>query len=318
LDDIGARMDAKGPEATLAESLEGTGGADVLRSLIADGAIPPQEAAAYVSNGKLTAAGKTRISQALVGRFYHDAAQIDRTAPSVRSKLERIAAPLAQVETQAGWNLTPHVQSALDVLEDAAAHGDKNLDDYVGQGGLFAGQTYSPQAVSLAKAMQSMTSKELTRAVREYAQDARFAAEGTGLFGEPPTPEEAFGAAFGKPREVGSNGPIYREFYHDAQGALKHFETQDSGDAIGALHHAEVGDIDLTGAIAKKLRDSHPEVLGDLQGFISGLKKDAAQSGTNRVRLFSADRNRAAVIRLDYDGVSKRWLLSAFDRKAGR
>ena len=196
LDDIGARLDAKGPDGTLAEALEGKGGADVLRSLISDGAVPPQEAAAYASDGKLTPAGKTRISQAILGRFFHDPAQMDRIAPSVRNKLERIAAPLARVETQKGWNLTPHIQAALDLLEDAAAHGDHNLDDYVGQAGLFAGQSYLQESVTLAKAMRSMTPTELTRAARAYAQDARFAAEGTGLFGEPPTPAEAFAAAF--------------------------------------------------------------------------------------------------------------------------
>jgi ddrB-like ParB superfamily domain len=197
LDDIGTRLDVKGPDATLLEALEGKSGAEVLQNLIADGAIAPQEAAAYVSDGKLTPAGKTRISQAMLGRFFNDPAQMDRLAPSIRNKLEQIAAPLVRVENQQGWSLTPHVLSALDLLEDAAAHKSANLDDYLEQAGLFGNQTYSPESVTLAKAMRSMTPTELKKAARAYAQDARFASEGTGLFGEPPTPAEAFAAAFG-------------------------------------------------------------------------------------------------------------------------
>jgi broad specificity phosphatase PhoE len=120
----------------------------------------------------------------------------------------------------------------------------------------------------------------------------------------------------GVPRETGPHGPIYHEFYHDAQGALNHFEDHADGDAIGALYHPEVGDFDLTAAIARKLRDFHPEVLGDLQGFISGLKK--LRESDNRIILASDDAQQRAVVRLDYDGVAKRWLLSAYDKQTGR
>jgi hypothetical protein len=196
LEDIGARLDDKGPDATLADVLGTSGGADVLQHMIDDGAIGRDEAAAYVSKGQLTPAGKARISQALVGRFFRDPAQMDRMAPAVRNKLERIAAPLAKAEEQPEWSLTPHVQSAFDLIEEAAAHGSKNLDDVVGQGSLFGAQKYSPQAIELAKQLQGASPTALLQAVRAYAQDARFAREGSGLFGEPPTPAQAFEAAF--------------------------------------------------------------------------------------------------------------------------
>jgi len=115
-------------------------------------------------------------------------------------------------------------------------------------------------------------------------------------------------------RDVGPHGPVYHEFYHDAQSALAHLEKTESGDAIGALHHPEVGDFDLTGDIAAKLRAKHPEVVGDLQGFISGLKK-VSDNGYS-IQLRNDGGNQRAGVRLDFDGATKRWLVTAFDSEA--
>ncbi len=46
-------------------------------------------------------------------------------------------------------------------------------------------------------------------------------------------------------RDVGPHGPIFPEFHHDAPGAIAKLRELQSGDAVGALHHPEVGDIDL-------------------------------------------------------------------------
>jgi len=102
---------------------------------------------------------------------------------------------------------------------------------------------------------------------------------------------------------------------------------QRTGEAEAALHHPEVGDIDLIwgregtaekdyedGFGVAKLIKKHPEVLNDLQGFIAGLKKNEARSGKNRAVLESQD-SRAAV-RLDWDGKHKKWLMTAY-RKDG-
>jgi hypothetical protein len=138
--------------------------------------------------------------------------------------------------------------------------------------------------------------------------------------GEPPNPKQPVPAvstterAPGVAREVGPHGPVYDEFYHDAQAALEHFKNHPQGDAIGALHHPAVGDFDLTANIAAKLRNQHPEVVDDLQGFVSGLHK--ISETPNRIRLGSGDRRQIAVIRLDYDGAAKRWLVTAFEKKS--
>lgn len=116
--------------------------------------------------------------------------------------------------------------------------------------------------------------------------------------------------------ETGPHGPIYRQYRHKAQEALARLWAEGTGDAIAALHHPEVGDIDLTADIAAKLRDNHPEVIDDLQGFISKLGK--ISESANRIILASPGRQQRAAVRLDYDGKAKRWLLTAYDREARR
>ncbi len=93
---------------------------------------------------------------------------------------------------------------------------------------------------------------------------------------------------------------------------------------MAALSHPEVGDIDLvwgeSGTKEKKYEDGHglakisikhPEVLADLQGFLLRLHKDNEQSGKNRIRL--VDDEGTAVVRLQWNGNQKIWLLTAFE-----
>jgi len=126
--------------------------------------------------------------------------------------------------------------------------------------------------------------------------------------------------------ETGPHGPIFRQFHHDAQGAIAHLTKVRDGEAIGALHHPEVGDIDLVwgekdtpdkeGHGLAKISDKHKEVMPDLQGFISKLHVDQARSGPNRKILVSQDKQQRAAVRLDWNGETKNWLLSAYDKNA--
>ena len=124
---------------------------------------------------------------------------------------------------------------------------------------------------------------------------------------------------------TGSFGPIHRQFRHDAQGAIDRLIADQDGEAVAALHHPEVGDIDLVWGKAPspeqegyglaKIAVKHPEVLGDLQGFLNRLSVDPKRSGANRVRL--RDGSGQAVVRLDWERERKTWLLTAFEEKAG-
>ena len=119
----------------------------------------------------------------------------------------------------------------------------------------------------------------------------------------------------------GDFGPILTQFKGDAQGAIKALTDLQDGEAVAALNHPEVGDIDLVWGRAPSKTDEghglakisvkHPEVLNDLQGFLNRLHKDDSQSGKNRIRL--VDEKGTAVVRLQWEGKSKTWLLTAFE-----
>ncbi|WP_295442023.1 PLxRFG domain-containing protein [uncultured Thiodictyon sp.] len=122
--------------------------------------------------------------------------------------------------------------------------------------------------------------------------------------------------------ETGPFGPIARQFHHDAQGAIAWLKERQTGEAVAALHHPDVGDIDLVwgeegtarsdGSGLAKLVKWHPEVLGDLQGFISSLT--VKQRDKKRIQLWDGADKRA-VIKLTFDERRKLWLLTAYEKE---
>lgn len=119
--------------------------------------------------------------------------------------------------------------------------------------------------------------------------------------------------------KTNEHGPIFRQYYHDAKGAIERLMKEKAGDAVAALYHPDVGDIDLIWGEARsdesegkglaKIAQIHPEVLDDLQGRIEQTK--IVKKSKNRIILI--DEKTHAVIRLDHDGVAKHWLMTAFD-----
>jgi len=119
----------------------------------------------------------------------------------------------------------------------------------------------------------------------------------------------------------GSFGTIFTRYKHDYKSARDVLLEAKSGDAIGALQHKELGDIDLVYGIegtAKsdgmglaKIAKYHPEVLDNLQDIIYDMP--IVSRSKNRINLES-DIHKASV-RLDYDGVTKHWLLTAFEKR---
>lgn len=196
LDDVAGRLDAIGADATLAQAMEGRGGAEILNRLIDDGVISPQERAAYASGDALTPDGKARIGRMLLGRFFHDPAQLDRVPAAVRTKLERMAAPLAKLEQYPEWDLTPSMKSALEIIEQTKVRNMGTIERFIKQGGILSTQTYSPKAIELANRLMKSKTSELLEAAKRYSQDAAFAAGGDGLFGEAPKPAESFKESF--------------------------------------------------------------------------------------------------------------------------
>ena len=200
-----------------------------VQRLIDDGVISPTERAGLIQNDKRTAAAKARVSKLMLGRFFGDPAQLDTIPPSIATKLERIAAPLVKLEDAGPYNLMPRIQEALDLIDEARAHGTRNLLEFLKQPGLIGAARYTEDAIGLAKMLQRMSGKGIANAVDEYAAAERNATEyhraKSGLFGdqvtepEPPGEAEAFAKAF---RPGGKSlAERARDLAKDTSGARK-------------------------------------------------------------------------------------------------
>lgn len=111
-----------------------------------------------------------------------------------------------------------------------------------------------------------------------------------------------------EPISEGDFGFVYDQFKGNAQGAIQQLMKMQDGEALGALHHDEIGDIDLVWGKAgtrksdgyglAKLVKFHPEVLDNLQGILDGMH--ITRRSENRVQLEN-DEYQAAV-RLTWNG----------------
>lgn len=124
-----------------------------------------------------------------------------------------------------------------------------------------------------------------------------------------------------KPVGVGAFGNIYNQFRGNAKAAIEFLKKVRGGEAVGALHHKDIGDIDLVwgkegtrhsdGYGLSKLVKYHPEVLDNLQEILNDMR--VVSSSKNRVNLESETHKAGA--RLTWDGERKSWLLTAFKKE---
>ena len=124
-----------------------------------------------------------------------------------------------------------------------------------------------------------------------------------------------------KPVSVGAFGNIYNQFRGNAKAAIEFLKKVRGGEAVGALHHKDIGDIDLVwgkegtghsdGYGLSKLVKYHPEVLDNLQEILNDMR--VVSSSKNRVNLESETHK--AGVRLTWDGERKSWLLTAFKKE---
>lgn len=124
-----------------------------------------------------------------------------------------------------------------------------------------------------------------------------------------------------KPVGVGAFGNIYNQFRGNAKAAIEFLKKVRGGEAVGALHHKDIGDIDLVwgkegtghsdGYGLSKLVKYHPEVLDNLQEILNDMR--IVSSSKNRVNLESETHK--AGVRLTWDGERKSWLLTAFKKE---
>ena len=127
-----------------------------------------------------------------------------------------------------------------------------------------------------------------------------------------------------KPVGTGDFGPIYDQFKGKPKPneAVKFLMSKKDGEALGALHHKEIGDIDLVwgkegtahsdGYGLAKLVKYHPEVVPNLQDILDDMH--VAKRTANRVQLESDTHQ--ATVRLTWNEQKKQWLLTAFEKKS--
>lgn len=124
-----------------------------------------------------------------------------------------------------------------------------------------------------------------------------------------------------EPSGYGDFGPIFTQFKGDAKGAVSKLIELKTGEAIGALHHRDIGDIDLVWGKAgtgksdgfglAKLVQFHPEVVEHLQEIIDDMH--IVKRSVNRINLESETHK--AAVRLTWNKEKKKWLLTAFEKK---
>ena len=120
---------------------------------------------------------------------------------------------------------------------------------------------------------------------------------------------------------IGVFGPIYTQFKNKAKEAIAFLLQKKDGEAVGALHHKDIGNIDLVwgkegtgksdGFGLAKLAKFHPEVLDNLQEILDSMV--IVKRTANRVQLES--KTHQASVRLTWDNEKKNWLLTAFEKK---
>ena len=145
---------------------------------------------------------------------------------------------------------------------------------------------------------------------------------------EGPQNEEVQGGVQGEfqnnePQPIGEGdfGPIYNQFKGNAKGAVVQLSKIRNGEATAALHHKDIGDIDIVwgnegtghsdGFGLAKLLKYHPEVVDKLQEIIDEMS--VVSRSENRINLES-EKYKAGV-RLTWNEKKKTWLLTLFEKK---
>lgn len=124
--------------------------------------------------------------------------------------------------------------------------------------------------------------------------------------------------------QKGAFGTVYTQFRHNARAAVARLAQEQEGEAVGALYHPQIGDIDLIWGEAgdpgrqyaggyglAKIMAKHPEVVDKLQEIIAGCHIKTRSD--NRAVLESD--NYKAVVGLNWLENEKRWLLSAYTKE---
>lgn len=195
---IGSMLDDLGENASLRDLMRERG-PDLLKILNKDGVITDRERPQFIdtSTGGLSEEGKTFVERALLGSVVDDPRLMDAAPKSVLNKLDRSLGDLASVGSRKDqYNVLPLLREAIaDHAE--AARSNMSAQQYLSQTAMF-GPVRNPAVDALVLKLAEGP-KAVTKAFRQFSQDASFDVPNQGMLGVTgkPSPAAAFNAAFG-------------------------------------------------------------------------------------------------------------------------
>lgn len=255
------------------------------------------------------------MSQTTIASYFnqmYDLAQ-GKKAATLFEEADTTEYPLAEVIKQVlGIDYKPAKNGNNNVTDGGA---DVALRNQVGQGGELRGNEPS------ANGEQTPTGTEPSERGTGTSDNSIEGGRDTNVNGGTVDVEANGGLADEITPAIGPFGEIYTQFKGKSQEAIAYLLDKKSGEAVGALHHKEIGDIDLVygkegtghsdGYGLAKLAKYHPEVLNNLQDILNDMV--VTKRSENRVQLES-EKYQAAV-RLTWDNKKKTWLLTMFEKK---
>ncbi|MEA4838419.1 MAG: hypothetical protein VB101_09060 [Rhodospirillaceae bacterium] len=300
-----ATLDALGVTEQLPEAIAAGGDLRIApdKYLMAVARMTPDARSQMISNTRIEADGMTAAE---AEAFLSDTLAQNRDSGDLVERMETQHEGRESgqaVEDTGSVRASPAFRRSADIVRASI----KNQLDAVGRFGpqvndaysSMMGSFYAVQAARLGVTPEDLFQRFPLKVVAELPEGGRRFAQG----------------------EEGPFGPVFTEFKGDARGAIAKLLETKSGEAIGALHHPDIGDIDLVwgregtggsdGYGLAKLIKYHPEVLDNLQDILSAMR--VVSRSANRVNLESIDHR--AGVRLTWDGHTKQWLLTAFKKK---
>lgn len=175
------------------------------------------------------------------------------------------------------------------------------------------------KAMGVASNIRKATLGEYDESKHKRDKDGKFASKGEAS--DAPIeehPEYSSDHVVGgvKPTGYGIVGPQFEQFTGDGRGAIDHLLKAQVGEVPGALENANTGPIDLVYGNAKfglaHIEAKHPEVLDSLPEIIKGMTLQPPKEHNQESHILISDKY-TAVVKKNFRGESKHWLLTAFE-----
>lgn len=121
---------------------------------------------------------------------------------------------------------------------------------------------------------------------------------------------------------VGDLGPVFTEYEGDPEGAIKRLIQERTGDARAVWERPGIGPIDLVWGTAKaglaKIVAKHPEAIAKLPDMLRNARLERLPGGKTAVLVDDKNPAHVTVLKLDWFGAAKTWVLTSYDDTNGR